>query len=182
MANQYYNTGANHAEYSPMPQSGPFQQQNSASTTATQQQQQQQQQHLYHHSPYTVHPLSQHAHAGYATSDSHGVLAYTPTMHPSRWVCNHQKVAKTNLCVQDDTDPDYEMDQQTHDHQQQHLQAMQAPAAPQESQSHANLQSHPPLTAGSNPPEQMSPATRPGVVRTGTSSIFHDWMAAKSDR
>jgi hypothetical protein len=82
----------------------------------------------------------------------------------------------------EDPEADYEMDHQSHDHQQQqqqqqqqqHLQPMQAQSsnATHESQSHANLQPHPPITSVSNQPEQMSPATRPSVVRTGASFIF----------
>jgi hypothetical protein len=62
------------------------------------------------------------------------------------------------------------MDHQSQDHpqQQQHLQSMQAPpTASHESQAHATLQPHTPMTALPSQPEQMSPATRPGVVRTG---------------
>jgi hypothetical protein len=45
---------------------------------------------------------------------------------------------------------------------------MQAPPpASHESQSHPTLQPHPPMTSLPPQPEQMSPAARPGVVRTG---------------
>lgn len=75
-----------------------------------------------------------------------------------------QKINVNDL--QDDTDPDYEMDQQTHDHHQQ-LQQLQAPSAQQDSQPHQNLQPHPPMPSISNQPEQTSPVVRPGVIRTG---------------
>jgi hypothetical protein len=167
MANPYYNTGTNHSDYQQVPQS-PFQQ----STTPTTQ-------HLYQHSPYAVHPLSQHAHTGYATADGHSVL-YTPTTlhHSGRWVFFNSK-DHVNV-FQDDTDPDYEMDQQTHDHHQQ-LQQLQAPSAQQDSQPHQNLQPHPPMPSISNQPEQTSPAIRPGVVRTGTFFTLSGWIIHTDD-
>jgi hypothetical protein len=172
MANPYYNTGTNHTDYSQghtMPQS-PFQQshQNPAATS----------QHLpvYQHSPYAVHPSLPHAHAGYTTSGDPGVLQYPGTIHHApgagRWVSMETDEDLLNKYRQDEPDPDYEMDHQSHDHpqqqQQQHLQTMQAPpTASHESQSHPNLQPHPPMPSLPSQPEQMSPATRPGVIRTG---------------
>jgi hypothetical protein len=86
--------------------------------------------------------------------------------HSGRWVSNLD--TDENLLAkyrQEDPDPDYEMDQ---DHQQQqHMPSMQAPIAQHESQTHANLQQHPPITSVSAQPESMSPATRPGGIRTG---------------
>jgi len=166
MSNPYYNTGSNHTDYTQgshaLPQS-PFQQAHPNTTgTATQQ-------HLpvYQQSPYTVHPLPPH---GYATAASdHGVLQYTTTVHhphTARWV-NSIDPDENMLTKyrQEDPEPDYEMDQ---DHQQQqHMQSMQAPTGQQESQSHASLQHHPPITSLSAQPESMSPATRPGGIRTG---------------
>jgi hypothetical protein len=186
MANPYYNPGTNHTDYTQghsMPQS-PFQQSHSnpTGTTAQQQQQQQQQPHLpvYQQSPFTVHTLPPHP--GYATGADHNVLQYTPTMHHShtgRWVDSME--TEDNMLTkyrQEDPEPDYEMDHhQSQDHpqqqQQQHMQSMQAPSVSHESQTHAALQQqqHPPIAAVSTQPEQMSPATRPGVIRTGMSSL-----------
>lgn len=168
MANPYYNTGANHTDYTQghtIPQS-PFQQPhpNTAGTTSTQ--------HLpvYQHSPYSVHPLPPHTHPGYVTSSEHGVLQYTPTIHHphGRWTGS---LETEETYRQDDPEPDYEMDHQPQDQQQQqqHMPSMQGPTATHESQTHANLQPHPPITSVSQQPEQMSPATRPGVIRTGKS-------------
>jgi hypothetical protein len=169
MANPYYNTSTNHTDYSQshtIPQSA-FQQshQNPAATS----------QHLpvYQQSPYAVHPSLPHAHAGYPTSGDPGALQYPTTIHHApgagRWVSMDTEEDMLNKYRQDETDPDYEMDHQSHDHpQQQHLQTMQAPpTASHESQTHANLQPHPPMTSLPSQPEQMSPATRPGVIRTG---------------
>lgn len=175
MANPYYNTGTSNTDYTQghtMPQS-PFQQSHSNQTgTAAQ--------HnipVYQQSPYAVHPLPQHAHPGYATTGDHGVLQYTPTMHhphDGRWVNSLE--AEENILTkyrQEDPEPDYEMDHQSQDHQQQqqqqHMQSMQGPAVTHESQTHANLQQHPPITTVSTQPEQMSPTTRPGGIRTGIS-------------
>jgi len=47
------------------------------------------------------------------------------------------------------------------------MQQMQAPSTSHESQTHASLQSLPPIAAVSNQSEQMSPATRPTGIRTG---------------
>ena len=171
MANPYYNTGTNHTDYTQshtMPQS-PFQQVHPGTTTAATTQ------HavpMYQHSPYAVHPLPPNAHTGYTTSGDHGVLQYASAAihHPhgaTRWV-NSLDETQDNIMKyrQEEPEPDYEMDHQSQDHQQQqHLQTMQAPA---ESQTHANLQAHPPITSVSNQAEQMSPAARPGVIRTGT--------------
>jgi len=169
MANPYYNTGTTHTDYSQghsMPQ-GPFQQSHQ-SQSATQ--------HLpvYQHSPYAVHPSLPHAHTGYSTSGDHGVLQYPPTIHHApgagRWVGMETDEELLNKYRPDDPEPDYEMDHQSQDHpqQQQHLQSMQAPpTASHESQAHATLQPHTPMTSLPSQPEQMSPATRPGVVRTG---------------
>jgi hypothetical protein len=135
------------------------------------------QQHLpvYQHSPYTVHPLPPHS--GYATAADHGALQYAPTMHhphSGRWLnLNSMETddGMLNKYRQDDPEPDYEMDHQSQDHPQQqqpqHMQQMQAPSASHESQTHASLQSLPPIAAVSNQPEQMSPATRPTGIRTG---------------
>ena len=196
MANPYYNPGTNHTDYTQghsMPQS-PFQQSHpnasavqasaaaaaaAAAAVVQQQQQQQQQQHLpvYQHSPYTVHQLPPHAHPGYGTATDHGALQYAPTMHhphSGRWVnINSMETddGMLNKYRQDEPEPDYEMDHQSQDHPQQqhsqHMQQMQAPSASHESQTHASLQSLPPIAAISNQPEQMSPATRPTAIRTG---------------
>jgi hypothetical protein len=171
-----------------MPQS-PFQQSHSntsaaqasaaaaAAAAAVAAQQQQQQQHLpvYQHSPYTVHPLPPHP--GYATATDHSGMQYAPAMHhphSGRWVnINSMETddGMLNKYRQDDPEPDYEMDHQSQDHPQQqqpqHMQQMQAPSTSHESQTHASLQSLPPIAAVSNQSEQMSPATRPTGIRTG---------------
>ena len=174
MANPYYNTGVNHTDYTQshaMPQS-PFQQSHSNTTGTTSAQ------HLpvYQHSPYSVHPIPPHAHPGYVTSTEHSVLQYAPTIHhphgAARWT---NSLETEEPYRQDDPEPDYEMDHQPQDQQQQpHMHSMQAPTATHESQTHANLQPHPPITSVSQQPEQMSPATRPGVIRTGKS--HHNWL------
>ena len=146
-----------------MPQS-PFQQSHQNPTATAQ--------HLpvYQHSPYTVHTLPPH---GYATTGDHSVLYPQTIHHPhsgGRWVSTMEtEDDMLNKYRQEDTEADYEMDHQSHDHpQQQHLQPMQAPPpASHESQSHPTLQPHPPMTSLPSQPEQMSPAARPGVVRTG---------------
>jgi len=186
MANPYYNPGTNHTDYSQghsMPQS-PFQQPHpntSAAQASAVAAAAAAQQHLpvYQHSPYTVHPLPPHS--GYATAADHSALQYAPTMHhphSGRWLnLNSMETddGMLNKYRQDDPEADYEMDHQSQDHPQQqqpqHMQQMQAPSASHESQTHASLQSLPPIAAVSNQPEQMSPATRPTGIRTG--KFFH---------
>jgi hypothetical protein len=166
MANPYYNTGTNHTDYTQghtMPQS-PFQQHPNTTGTAPTP-------HLpvYQHSPYAVHPLPPHTHPGYATAGDHGVLQYSPAIHHpgARWVNSLETDDNILKYRQDEPEPDYEMDHQSQDPQQQQMQQMQAQTASHESQTHANLQPHPPIATISTQPEQMSPATRPGVIRTG---------------
>jgi len=161
MAHPYYNTGTNHTDYTQthtLPQS-PFQQPHASTTTATATTQHVP---MYQHSPYTVHPLPHNAHPGYPTSGDHGVLQYTPpTMHhpheTSRWV-NSLDASEDNILKyrQEEAATDYELDHTPQDHQQQ--------------QQH--LQTHPPITSVSTQPEQVSPASRPGVIRTGMSLQF----------
>lgn len=171
MANPYYNAGPNHTDYSQghtMPQS-PFQQshQNTTPTAAAQ--------HLpvYQHSPYAVHSLPPQTHPTYATTSDHNVLQYAPTMHHAhgnRWVESLDPEENLlNKYRQDEPEPDYEIDHQSQDHhQQQSMQPLQGTAVSHESQTNANMQAHPPIASASTQPEQMSPAIRPGVIRTGT--------------
>jgi len=153
MANQYFNTGTNHTDYTQghgLPQS-PFQQAHTAATASTPQ-------HLpvYQHSPYAVY--------------------HAPLHHASqhRWVNSLDDATMLDK-YRDESESAYEMDhhpQPNHQQQQQpgpsqqHMHAMQA-----QQSAEANMQQPPPITASmSGHTEHMSPAIQPAVVRTGTAS------------
>jgi hypothetical protein len=185
MANPYYNTGANHADYS---QGHTFHPNASAAaagaaTTTSAPNTGQQQQHIpvYSQSPYTVHPLPPSQTASYSTTADHSVLGYPPMQHhhhhpqdAPRWVGSDDDIMDYRQQPQQqqvDRGDEYEMEQQ-------HLQSIQQQGPPpqaqsQQSQSHESqtlptLQPHPPMSAIRTQPEQMSPSGRPGGTRTGT--------------
>ena len=174
MANQYFNTGTNHTDYTQghgLPQS-PFQQAHTAATASTPQ-------HLpvYQHSPYAVHPVPPPTHGGYTAPGEHGVIHYHAPLHHAsqhRWVNSLDDATMLDK-YRDESESAYEMDhhpQPNHQQQQQpgpsqqHMHAMQA-----QQSAEANMQQPPPITASmSGHTEHMSPAIQPAVVRTGTAS------------
>jgi len=176
MANPYYNTGTNHADYTQghaLPQS-PFQQPHSAGTASSTSQ------HLpvYQQSPYAVHPIPPPPHNAYANPGEPAVLHYhapLPQTSGHRWVNSLDESSMLGK-YRDEPDPAYDMDHhsqpQNHQQQQQsgpssqqHLHAMQA-----QQSAESNMQPQPINTSMSSHTEHMSPATHPAAVRTGTRS------------